>query len=254
MQAAAGFLAQMDDLPDLDAPPFSFPERYDDARTLMRKGVRTFTTTSMGRLFDAAAALLGFTREVSFEGQAAMWLEQLARISRSPPTRIHFRSTARSSISGRCCIDVASDRSRGRAPAEIARAFQRGIARGLAGAITTLCRANEIDTCVLSGGVFQNELLLEDLHATLATPPGRDLDESRRSSQRWRHQSGTGRARRVRPFRVRKPRRQPPAEAPMHELSIAMSIVELAEEESRAPRRSAHHCRASAARAISRAW
>ena len=41
--------------------------------------VRTFETTSIGRLFDTCAALLGFTREISFEGQAAMWLEQLAQ-------------------------------------------------------------------------------------------------------------------------------------------------------------------------------
>ncbi len=79
VQAAAGFLNQLDNLPDLIAPPFSFPARYADAQEIIRKGVRTFPTTSMGRLFDAAAALLGFTREVSFEGQAAMWLEQLAR-------------------------------------------------------------------------------------------------------------------------------------------------------------------------------
>ena len=79
VQAAAGFLAQLDDLPDLMAAPFRFPERYQNALALIHKDVRTFATTSVGRLFDAAAALLGFTREVTFEGQAAMWLEQLAR-------------------------------------------------------------------------------------------------------------------------------------------------------------------------------
>ena len=61
--------------------PFNFPERYANAMELVRKGVRTFTTSSVGRLFDAAAALLGFTRETSFEGQAAVWLEQVARNS-----------------------------------------------------------------------------------------------------------------------------------------------------------------------------
>jgi hydrogenase maturation protein HypF len=79
VQAAAGFLAQLDSLPDLSAAPFSFPERFRNAVELVTRGVRTFSSTSMGRLFDTVAALLGFTREISFEGQAAMWVEQLAR-------------------------------------------------------------------------------------------------------------------------------------------------------------------------------
>ena len=166
VQAAAGFLAQVEELPDLTSHPFGFPDRYHDARMLMLKGVRTFTTTSMGRLFDAAAALLGFTREVTFEGQAAMWLEQLARKGSTTDAyalpfdgrELDFRPLLR---------NVATDRSQGRQTADVARAFQRGIARGLAEAISVVCQADHIDTTVLSGGVFQNELLLEDLHVML---------------------------------------------------------------------------------------
>src|SRR6266516_383603 len=63
VQAAAGFLVQLDTLPELATAPFRFPERYQNALGLVRKGLRTFPTTSMGRLFDTASALLGFTRE-----------------------------------------------------------------------------------------------------------------------------------------------------------------------------------------------
>ena len=161
-QAGAGFLAQMDNLPDLSLPPFSLPERYRNSCELLRNEVRTFTTTSMGRLFDTAAALLGFTRGVTFEGQAAMWLEQLARAATTTDAypfpfdgqELDFRPLLRS---------IVCDRSQDRAAAEIARAFQRGIALGLGAAILTLCELHQIDTAVLSGGVFQNELLLEDL-------------------------------------------------------------------------------------------
>ncbi|MFZ3215988.1 MAG: carbamoyltransferase HypF [Candidatus Acidiferrales bacterium] len=170
VQAAAGFLAQVDDQLDLSRPPFDFPARYQDARELLRKGVRTFTTTSMGRLFDAAAALLGFTRAVTFEGQAAMWLEQLARSADNADAyRFPFGDNEldfRSLLQG-----VAEDRLRGRQVAEIARAFQRGIAEGLAAALASLCKSNTVDTAVLSGGVFQNGLLLEDLQAALQSAP-----------------------------------------------------------------------------------
>jgi hydrogenase maturation protein HypF len=171
IQAAAGFLAQLDGLPDLVAEPFRFPQRYDQSLALIRRGLRTFTTTSVGRLFDAAAALLGFTREITFEGQAAMWVEHLARtVTNAQPYEfpliggeLDFRPLLGALVMDRRCR---------RDPSQCARAFQRGIARGLSDAIATLCQAFSTDTAVLSGGVFQNELLLQDVKSLI----GGDID------------------------------------------------------------------------------
>ena len=170
VQAAAGFLAQVEDLPDLTSAPFLFPDRYRSSLELVRKNIRTFTTTSVGRLFDTVAALLGFTRGISFEGQAATWLEQLARHAVATDSYpfpfvdqlLDFRPLLQA---------VVCDRLRGRRPAEIARAFQHGVSRGLRDAALATCEAYEVDTVVLSGGVFQNELLLEDFKALIGTEP-----------------------------------------------------------------------------------
>jgi hydrogenase maturation protein HypF len=62
---------------------------------------------------------------------------------------------------------VIRDRVRGRDRGEIARAFQRGIAVGLCDAALSLCREHGVHSLVLSGGVFQNELLLEDVTSLL---------------------------------------------------------------------------------------
>jgi hydrogenase maturation protein HypF len=171
VQAAAGFLAGVNlshGLPDLSAAPFDFPERYRNATELVRKGVRTFTTTSAGRLFDAAAALLGFTRGVTFEGQAAAWLEHLATPAPAvDPYPFPFSGDEldyRPLLSG-----IMVDRLRRRDRSEIARAFQRGVAQGLTDAIQSLCRSHDLDTVVLSGGVFQNELLMRDLKSLLGS-------------------------------------------------------------------------------------
>ena len=162
VQAATGFVSQIDPSPDLAAAPFHFGARYAEGLQLIRRGVRTFSATSMGRLFDAAAALLGFVRETTFEGQAAIWIEQLARDLPAADAypfpfidaQLDFRPLLAS---------VIGDRLDARPVQEIARAFQLGIARGLYASTKAICDERNIATVVLSGGVFQNELLLRDL-------------------------------------------------------------------------------------------
>jgi hydrogenase maturation protein HypF len=166
VQAAAGFLEQLDDLPDVMAQPFSFGARYFDAVRLVRQNTHTFPTTSMGRLFDTAAALVGFTREMTFEGQAAMWLESLAR--KSPETESYPFPYSSGELDFRPVLSaVVRDRVRGRDVCKIARAFHRGVALGVRDAVTRLCSTHDADTIVLSGGVFQNELLMSDLRTLL---------------------------------------------------------------------------------------
>jgi hydrogenase maturation protein HypF len=162
LQAAAGFLDGIDAGIALDRAPFSFPERYGQARELVRRRVRTFETTSMGRLFDTVAALLGFTSEQTFEGQAAMWLEHLARSSaevepydfRVENNELDFRPVLSA---------IIAERLAGRAPNACARAFHGAVA----GAIVTIAARAEIERVVVSGGVFQNALLLEMLGTAL---------------------------------------------------------------------------------------
>lgn len=173
VQAAAGFLDEVSaayGLPDLVAEPFNFPPRYSRSLQLLRSGLRTFVTTSMGRLFDTAAALLGFTHAVTFEGQAAMWLEHLARTARrADPYPFPFLENE---LDYRPLLfATVMDRLRGRDRGEVARAFQRGIAEGICGAARSLCRKHGLEVVVVSGGVFQNELLLEDLKALSASEP-----------------------------------------------------------------------------------
>jgi hydrogenase maturation protein HypF len=166
VQAAAGFVEQLHELPDLSLAPFDFPPRYQSSRSLLQSRTRVFPTTSTGRLFDTAAALLGFTRPVTFEGQAAMWLEQLAHTS--GPVEPYPCPLDGASLDWRPLLGaVVADRLRGRDPSEIARAFHLGLARGLGDAAVRLCCTYRLDTVAASGGVFQNGMLLEDLAGLL---------------------------------------------------------------------------------------
>jgi hydrogenase maturation protein HypF len=163
VQAAAGFLSELNDVPDLSAAPFAFPERYERARAMIAKNVRVFRTTSMGRLFDTVAALLGFTREITFEGQAAMWLEHLATTAAEAAPydfplhdgELDYRPLLAA---------ILDDRVRGRDAAEIARAFHASVAEAVVRVHAALGAEKAL---AASGGVFQNRLLVESLHTRL---------------------------------------------------------------------------------------
>lgn len=153
VQAAAGFLAELD-VPDLRQQPFAFPERYYQARALVARHVRCFPTTSAGRLFDTVAALCGFTREVTHEGQAALWLEHQARSSRPcaayPFPNLDYRPLLAA---------VIADRRAGREVGAIAHAFHVAVATALTDTAVAVARQVGTRHVVLSGGVFQNRLL-----------------------------------------------------------------------------------------------
>lgn len=166
VQAAAGFLAQVD-TPDLRQPPFDFPPRYDQARQLVARGLRCFTTTSAGRLFDTVAALCGFTRAISFEGQAALWLEHQARGTR------HCQAYPFPNFDHRPLLaSVVADRVAGRDVGEISYAFHAAIAAEILATVSEFARQNSTRDAALSGGVFQNRLLrslLEERRADFGT-------------------------------------------------------------------------------------
>ena len=143
-----------------------FTPRANEAALLLQAadaGLNSPVTTSMGRLFDAVAALCGLRETVSYEGQAAIALEQIAdeseqesyqfSIVREPDGWIYnWRSVVQGVI-----LDAASGISSSR----ISMRFHRALANLLAEAAKTH-RAETGSTLVaLSGGCFQNELLLK---------------------------------------------------------------------------------------------
>jgi hydrogenase maturation protein HypF len=119
-------------------------------------------TSSAGRLFDAVAALLGVRDTVAYEGQAAIELEQLA----DPAESVCFRASINQGDEGfeingadlvGAVVEALLHRMR---PAAIAARFHNGMAEAILQGCQTVRELSGLTTVALSGGVFQNLLLL----------------------------------------------------------------------------------------------
>jgi hydrogenase maturation protein HypF len=122
-------------------------------------GLNAPLASSAGRLFDAAAAICGIREEASYEGQAAAELEQLADpvTTRSYPCSYRDGELDGVELVAALARDVAS----GRPPSEAAAAFHSGLAAALVRACIVIRDAEGIGVVALSGGTWQNALLLE---------------------------------------------------------------------------------------------
>ncbi|MDX3187323.1 carbamoyltransferase HypF [Streptomyces sp. MN03-5084-2B] len=120
---------------------------------LKRSGLNSPLTSSAGRLFDAAAALLGVRDTITYEGQAAIELEQLA----DPAEKSAYPARIDEVIHGEDLVAALLDDPGPRA--KRAARFHNGVAEAIA---RTCDRFRDRSTTVaLSGGVFQNVLLLD---------------------------------------------------------------------------------------------
>src|SRR6266567_3588159 len=174
---AAVYLAQAygDAFLDLDIP---FVHQLDRPKwhvlaQMIERGINSLPTSSLGRLFDAVAALIGLRNEVLYEGQAAIELEILAQqqekgIHEGQSIIYQFTISTRDQMP--TTLDVApmlrgivSDIQQGVPASEIADRFHHSIAELLATVCFGTREQTGLNIIALSGGVFQNRLLLEQL-------------------------------------------------------------------------------------------
>jgi hydrogenase maturation protein HypF len=130
---------------------------------LVRTGISSPQTTSVGRLLDAVAAICGVCARVSYEGQAAIELQQIADMEcrQSYPFDVTW-------IGGQLVMDpeamlrgVLADVARGEDVEHIAARVHNGLSYAAARLGALAAAMTGLNTIALTGGVFQNALLLE---------------------------------------------------------------------------------------------
>src|SRR5579875_2145761 len=130
-------------------------------RRMIERGINTVAASSCGRLFDAVASILGLRHEVNFEGQAAIELEMVAQggaegvypfqIDFGDPWQIDVRPVIESMV-----IDLAQGEPKG----TIAARFHDTLSVMIAEVCRKLRESEHLNRVCLSGGTFQNMLLL----------------------------------------------------------------------------------------------
>jgi hydrogenase maturation protein HypF len=137
-------------------------------RQAFDSGWKTPQTSAVGRLFDAAAALLGLVDTTTFEAQAPMLLEALARDGPSPAIQLPLRADTRGVLRADWAplLDLLLDESLD--TAQRATAFHATLAQTLVRQAQALHARYPFRQIGLSGGVFQNRWLTQAAHAALS--------------------------------------------------------------------------------------
>jgi hydrogenase maturation protein HypF len=130
--------------------------------TMLAHGLNTPLTSSMGRLFDAVSALLGLCHKVTYEGQAAIALEAAALSSDFIGPGYDFCLRDGQIRLATLFNQLVADQQSGLPISDIARRFHQTVAQiALTTALAARSQSDGVIHVALSGGVWQNRLLLE---------------------------------------------------------------------------------------------
>ncbi len=156
---------------------------------MLDTGSHCTATTSMGRLFDAIASLLGVRHEITYEAQAAIELEARASAAERPAPGWSGGAQSEGVVGtagdGAVVIDPApwlaravADRRTGVSSAASALGFHLALADALSEAAATVARRRAVGTVGLSGGVFGNAVLTSACQRSLRAAGLRVLTHS----------------------------------------------------------------------------
>ncbi|HEY3996812.1 MAG TPA: carbamoyltransferase HypF [Mycobacterium sp.] len=155
------WMAGIDWTPDLAPVAAATPDELRLTRSQLESGAGCVPCSSMGRLFDAVASLLGVRHRIDYEGQAAIELEALAQSALGDPgwPSLPFMVRADGVIDpGTTVQTMVSALYAGTHPALLAAAFHEAVADAVARVVVQV--AGGVRLVGLTGGVFQNVLLL----------------------------------------------------------------------------------------------
>ncbi len=140
------------------------PGRREMVLEAAAKGVNAPPTSSMGRLFDAVAALVGLRNFINYEGQAALELEQLASLEEEGAYEFSYEEGTPLIIDASAVVEAAaSDLAAGVTVGIVAARFHNGLAAMVARVVATLRDKYNLEKVALGGGCFQNVTLLNKL-------------------------------------------------------------------------------------------
>lgn len=159
---------------DLEIVRFLNEKPIANLQQMLGRGLNSPQASSCGRLFDAVAAAIGICREqASHEGQAAIEMEALI-----DDTLLGGQSEGYGyrieQVAGQWMLswqplwrELLADLRQGVAPKLISARFHEGLILAITEMALQLCRQQQLNTVVLSGGVFQNRILLEGVSSRL---------------------------------------------------------------------------------------
>ncbi len=148
---------------------------YDMLSNMARTGINSITSTSAGRLFDAVSAVLGIRRSSTFEGEAATALMFEAKRYAKEKGALYLSSfsdipwlTKSFDDTSALVRYIANEKLNGQPSHKLAMLFHMKLAEIITDKVTYFSKETGIRTAALSGGVFQNTLLLEFVETLLA--------------------------------------------------------------------------------------